>query len=161
PRMRVPCPVHGFRPRMCVTPPRPGFRPHGAGTLKCPAGLHPGLYWRHPQGVEEPRVWNPSGGAAIKPQGEPCNSRTPRRNAMGEPRGAGRRTPYRACPTRQPVDRSDEPPYTETRSDGRRRRTKRMLAKRIIPCLDVDRGRVVKGVNFLNLRDAGDPVEVA
>jgi cyclase len=36
-----------------------------------------------------------------------------------------------------------------------------MLAKRIIPCLDVNRGRVVKGVNFLNLRDAGDPVEVA
>lgn len=36
-----------------------------------------------------------------------------------------------------------------------------MLAKRIIPCLDVDKGRVVKGVNFLNLRDAGDPVEVA
>src|SRR5205814_1742465 len=36
-----------------------------------------------------------------------------------------------------------------------------VLSKRIIPCLDVDRGRVVKGVNFLNLRDAGDPVEVA
>lgn len=36
-----------------------------------------------------------------------------------------------------------------------------MLAKRIIPCLDVKDGRVVKGVNFLNLRDAGDPVEVA
>jgi cyclase len=36
-----------------------------------------------------------------------------------------------------------------------------VLAKRIIPCLDVDKGRVVKGVNFLNLRDAGDPVEVA
>src|SRR5437763_15432116 len=36
-----------------------------------------------------------------------------------------------------------------------------MLLKRIIPCLDVDRGRVVKGVNFLQLRDAGDPVEVA
>ncbi|MDP6403526.1 MAG: HisA/HisF-related TIM barrel protein, partial [SAR202 cluster bacterium] len=36
-----------------------------------------------------------------------------------------------------------------------------MLAKRIIPCLDVEDGRVVKGVNFLNLRDAGDPVEVA
>ncbi len=35
------------------------------------------------------------------------------------------------------------------------------LAKRIIPCLDVDQGRVVKGVNFLNLRDAGDPVELA
>jgi len=37
----------------------------------------------------------------------------------------------------------------------------RMLAKRVIPCLDVDRGRVVKGTNFLNLRDAGDPVAVA
>jgi len=36
-----------------------------------------------------------------------------------------------------------------------------LLTKRIIPCLDVDRGRVVKGVNFLKLRDAGDPVEVA
>lgn len=36
-----------------------------------------------------------------------------------------------------------------------------MLAKRIIPCLDVMNGRVVKGVNFINLRDAGDPVEVA
>ncbi|MFV1967810.1 MAG: imidazole glycerol phosphate synthase subunit HisF [Pirellulaceae bacterium] len=36
-----------------------------------------------------------------------------------------------------------------------------MLAHRIIPCLDVDRGRVVKGTNFVNLRDAGDPVEVA
>jgi imidazole glycerol-phosphate synthase subunit HisF len=36
-----------------------------------------------------------------------------------------------------------------------------MLVKRIIPCLDVKDGRVVKGVNFVNLRDAGDPVEVA
>ncbi len=36
-----------------------------------------------------------------------------------------------------------------------------MLAKRIIPCLDVHKGRVVKGVNFVNLRDAGDPVEQA
>ncbi|WP_097458889.1 imidazole glycerol phosphate synthase subunit HisF [Mangrovitalea sediminis] len=35
------------------------------------------------------------------------------------------------------------------------------LAKRIIPCLDVDKGRVVKGVNFVDIRDAGDPVEVA
>lgn len=35
------------------------------------------------------------------------------------------------------------------------------LAKRIIPCLDVDRGRVVKGVNFVDIRDAGDPVEIA
>lgn len=36
-----------------------------------------------------------------------------------------------------------------------------MLAKRIIPCLDVDKGRVVKGINFVSLRDAGDPVQVA
>lgn len=36
-----------------------------------------------------------------------------------------------------------------------------MFTKRIIPCLDVNNGRVVKGVNFVNLRDAGDPVEVA
>ena len=36
-----------------------------------------------------------------------------------------------------------------------------MLTKRVIPCLDVHNGRVVKGVNFVNLRDAGDPVEIA
>src|SRR3989344_6208179 len=36
-----------------------------------------------------------------------------------------------------------------------------MLVKRIIPCLDVNRGRVVKGVNFIDLKDAGDPVELA
>jgi cyclase len=36
-----------------------------------------------------------------------------------------------------------------------------MLAKRIIPCLDVDKGRVVKGINFVNIKDAGDPVELA
>ncbi|MDR3053327.1 MAG: imidazole glycerol phosphate synthase subunit HisF, partial [Coriobacteriales bacterium] len=36
-----------------------------------------------------------------------------------------------------------------------------MLTKRVIPCMDVKDGRVVKGVNFVNLRDAGDPVELA
>ena len=36
-----------------------------------------------------------------------------------------------------------------------------MFTKRIIPCLDVKNGRVVKGINFVNLQDAGDPVEVA
>jgi len=41
------------------------------------------------------------------------------------------------------------------------RRSPEMLAKRIIPCLDVTGGRVVKGVNFVELRDAGDPVEIA
>ena len=39
--------------------------------------------------------------------------------------------------------------------------TKGMLNKRIIPCLDVKDGRVVKGVNFVQLRDAGDPVDCA
>ena len=36
-----------------------------------------------------------------------------------------------------------------------------MFTKRIIPCLDVNNGRVVKGVNFVNLKDAGDPIEIA
>src|SRR5207248_11691836 len=36
-----------------------------------------------------------------------------------------------------------------------------MLLKRVIPCLDVDKGRVVKGTNFVDIRDAGDPVEIA
>ena len=36
-----------------------------------------------------------------------------------------------------------------------------MLTKRVIPCLDVNAGRVVKGINFVNLQDAGDPVEAA
>ena len=35
------------------------------------------------------------------------------------------------------------------------------LAKRIIPCLDVDHGKVVKGINFVNLKSAGDPIELA
>ena len=36
-----------------------------------------------------------------------------------------------------------------------------MITKRIIPCLDIDQGRVVKGVNFVDIKDAGDPVELA
>ena len=43
---------------------------------------------------------------------------------------------------------------------GQRRNEEDMHTKRIIPCLDVHNGRVVKGINFVNLRDAGDPVEV-
>ena len=35
------------------------------------------------------------------------------------------------------------------------------VAKRIIPCLDVDKGRVVKGINFVDIVDAGDPIEIA
>ena len=51
------------------------------------------------------------------------------------------------------------PPCTQP--DCRRGETRVSLSVRVIPCLDVDAGRVVKGVNFLNLRDAGDPVELA
>src|SRR5207237_7737190 len=43
----------------------------------------------------------------------------------------------------------------------RGRRSGRVLAVRVIPCLDVDAGRVVKGVRFVEIRDAGDPVELA
>src|SRR5947209_1600323 len=53
----------------------------------------------------------------------------------------------------------DQPAWITRRNRGRDAAA--VLMKRIIPCLDVDRGRVVKGTNFLNLRDAGDPVEVA
>src|SRR5260221_645709 len=52
--------------------------------------------------------------------------------------------------------------HTRLQGSGRGLRVADMpLAKRIIPCLDIAAGRVVKGVNFVNLRDAGDPVEVA
>jgi len=69
--------------------------------------------------------------------------------------------------------RSDTPPVIlpgtasfrkfagKTTSDRRNSEVPTMLAKRIIPCLDVHAGRVVKGVNFVNLQDAGDPVEIA
>ena len=52
-------------------------------------------------------------------------------------------------------------PEPLTYSRGSERRGIKMLAKRIIPCLDVRDGRVVKGVNFVQIRDAGDPVELA
>ena len=44
---------------------------------------------------------------------------------------------------------------------SQKRKAKKMLTKRIIPCLDIKNGRTVKGVNFVDLRDAGDPVELA
>ena len=44
---------------------------------------------------------------------------------------------------------------------SRKRKVVWMFTKRVIPCLDVNEGRVVKGVNFVNLLDAGDPVSVA
>ncbi len=53
------------------------------------------------------------------------------------------------------------PDRSACRSSATSWSSNKMLAKRIIPCLDVTAGRVVKGVNFVNLRDAGDPVELA
>src|SRR6476659_8592316 len=53
------------------------------------------------------------------------------------------------------------PTTTAVQSCPRVRRALVTLAVRVIPCLDVDAGRVVKGVNFVGLRDAGDPVELA
>ncbi len=50
---------------------------------------------------------------------------------------------------------------SSTAREGTHGVRERMLARRIIPCLDVEKGRVVKGINFLQLRDAGDPVETA
>ena len=52
-------------------------------------------------------------------------------------------------------------PFGGKGATRRRQPWRRMLVKRIIPCLDVTGGRVVKGVNFTQLRDAGDPVEIA
>jgi cyclase len=49
----------------------------------------------------------------------------------------------------------------EKKGNGNKRKGKFMLAKRIIPCLDIDKGRVVKGINFVGLVDAGDPIQVA
>src|SRR5512143_2916055 len=54
-----------------------------------------------------------------------------------------------------------EPCNFPRRSPGRGKRRVCVLAKRIIPCLDVKDGRVVKGIHFVDLRDAGDPVENA
>ena len=56
-------------------------------------------------------------------------------------------------------DRLDKKPYRPVPATTRTR--PRMHLKRVIPCLDVDNGRVVKGTNFVDLRDAGDPVELA
>src|SRR5256714_2451860 len=58
-----------------------------------------------------------------------------------------------SCVPRRDSSRRPSPGSSHTRLT--------MLAKRIIPCLDVTGGRVVKGVNFVELRDAGDPVEIA
>src|SRR6185436_8189616 len=71
-----------------------------------------------------------------------------------------RRSPARA----RPGGPCDEP--TGVGAGGRRpaqrgRTLRRVHYKRVIPCMDVDRGRVVKGTRFIDIRDAGDPVELA
>ena len=82
----------------------------------------------------------------------------------GRPAGAGRAVAGgRACPGRSWAGRIYEGALHRGRRRGVRccRRVRAMNVARVIPCLDVDAGRVVKGVNFVDLRDAGDPVELA
>ena len=70
----------------------------------------------------------------------------------------------KASPAPSPAGRSTKAPSISPGAgpaDELNRDDRFMLAKRIIPCLDVSAGRVVRGVNFVELRDAGDPVEVA
>lgn len=74
------------------------------------------------------------------------------------------RTPGSSAPS--PAGRSTKAPWTWPKprrcaTTSRPEANRMALAKRIIPCLDVDNGRVVKGVKFENIRDAGDPVEIA
>src|SRR4029453_14165488 len=80
--------------------------------------------------------------------GRPRPRRGLRRRPAGDVDGAG--------------GRADRPGDAGRDRGGRGARGRRVsLAVRVIPCLDVDAGRVVKGVNFVDLRDAGDPVEMA
>ena len=92
--------------------------------------------------------------------------------AAGDPGdrvGRRRRARRRARASRAPAGDGSPASSSAARSTPARRRSRRarrragrlMLARRIIPCLDVKDGRVVKGVHFVDLRDAGDPVEIA
>lgn len=84
----------------------------------------------------------------------------PSQNCQAGLNSRRRLTALRALPKLNVLPEIDRFPAQSPGQDASGRRLV-MLAKRVIPCLDVDRGRVVKGTNFLNLRDAGDPVEVA
>ena len=97
----------------------------------------------------------------------------PRRPALGQARGARRGGRHRRSrPVREVVHAGRRPgrvrPLTSVAGSAEGRREAPLLlqpvvpcTKRIIPCLDVRAGRVVKGVNFVDIRDAGDPVELA
>ena len=114
---------------------------------------------RHPGGPE-PRRHRDDG---ARGGGLPITRRG-RHLDPGRPRARGRRS-SRSAWTRsswaRPSTRSDSRWPRPTRPWPRRRPEAMTLAKRLVPCLDVDRGRVVKGVKFVSLRDAGDPVECA
>ena len=92
----------------------------------------------------------------------PAGRRLRRHHRAGRPRGAdgpGRPTVSRARSSAPRSTRAGSP--STDALDLTRPATPMSLAVRVIPCLDVDAGRVVKGVNFQQLRDAGDPVELA
>src|SRR6185437_6786446 len=94
--------------------------------------------------------------------GRPCLDRghqAPDRTEMRAPCRGDRRTRALRRPAR-PARGAGDPPRRRTVAAGRRLGAMTLKA-RVIPCLDVKDGRVVKGVNFVNLRDAGDPVESA
>src|SRR5213594_4675649 len=98
--------------------------------------------------------WRSPGRCACRfsPPAELAASRTSRR---------WRRSPTRASRASSSAARSTPGPSRCRRRCAPSRAGPSMLAKRIIPCLDVKDGRVVKGVRFVDLRDAGDPVEAA
>src|SRR5690242_14398304 len=97
--------------------------------------MPPEWHWSEPQVASSP-IWPASRGLPDRiPRWRPVPPRMPRSSKSCAP--------------------PDDPRTTEMPPDPNG------LAVRVIPCLDVDGGRVVKGVNFENLRDAGDPVELA
>ena len=95
----------------------------------------------------------PAAGTVIESQPTPA-AKTPQKSAPSDAAAAS------LSASRAASERSERRALREVRR-GPGRRKEAMLTKRVIPCLDVKDGRVVKGVNFVGLRDAGDPVELA
>ena len=119
-----------------------------AAPQRIPAGHHPldraAALLRGPQGLERDDAR--------------ASCRTPSRTAS--PRIEKLLDLYEPKPSAEPLELGRSASFTNRRAAGKPFHAE-MLAKRVIPCLDVQGGRVVKGVRFVGLRDAGDPVEQA
>ena len=102
-----------------------------------------------------------SGSRGLDPAGAPSPvwPWSPRAASLPWPTWRRWRRPGRAAPSSVRPSMTDGSTWVRPYGGGKGGRL--MLAKRIIPCLDIRAGRVVKGTSFLNLRDAGDPVELA